>query len=206
MYYTEARIMKTRCYILICFVFIFFATSTPAQEGGTSASVDFENLPVYLKDRGTGTPTSMFGTYVRKGELLVYPFFEYYYDNDMEYSPSEFGFNLDEDFRGKYRASEGLVFIGYGLNDRWAIEIEAAVIDASLETSTDDPSDTPNKIEESGLGDVQTQIDISWLKETDHGPGFFSYAEVVYPHNKEKDLIGTSEWEIKVGTGVIRGF
>jgi hypothetical protein len=33
--------------------------------------------PTYLEDRGTGIPTSMFGTYVRRGELLVYPFFEY---------------------------------------------------------------------------------------------------------------------------------
>ena len=34
------------------------------------------------RDRGTGQPTSMFGTYVRRRELLVYPFFEYYLDND----------------------------------------------------------------------------------------------------------------------------
>ena len=32
--------------------------------------------PPYLQDRGTGVATSMFGTYVQKGELLVYPFFE----------------------------------------------------------------------------------------------------------------------------------
>jgi hypothetical protein len=31
-------------------------------------------VPIYLKDRGTGIPTSMFGTYVSKGELLFYPF------------------------------------------------------------------------------------------------------------------------------------
>lgn len=203
--------MKTKCCILIwvpliCVVFILFATSIPAQERRMSASADSENLPLYLKDRGTGTPTSMFGTYIRQGELLVYPFFEYYYDNNIEYSPSEFGFNLDRDFRGKYRASEGLIFVGYGLTDRIAIELEVAVIDASLQTSPDDPTDILDKIEESGLGDVQTQMDISWLKETDHRPQFFSYAEVVYPHNKDKELIGTSDWEIKVGNGVIRGF
>lgn len=42
--------------------------------------VSAEDLPFYLKDRGTGIPTSMFGTYVRKEEVLVYPFYEYYYD------------------------------------------------------------------------------------------------------------------------------
>ena len=41
-----------------------------------------EELPYYLQDRGTGIPTSQFGTYVRKGELLIYPFYEYYYDSN----------------------------------------------------------------------------------------------------------------------------
>ena len=37
-----------------------------------------EKLPVYLRDRGRNViPTSMFGTYVKPGELLIYPFFEY---------------------------------------------------------------------------------------------------------------------------------
>src|SRR5262249_45193221 len=30
--------------------------------------------PAYLSDRGRGLPTSLFGTYVQKGEWLVYPF------------------------------------------------------------------------------------------------------------------------------------
>lgn len=49
----------------------------------------------------------MFGTYVRRGELLVYPFFEYYVDDNYEYKPSEFGFTPAVDYRGRYRASEG---------------------------------------------------------------------------------------------------
>jgi len=46
-----------------------------------------ENVPYYLKDSGEGVPTSMFGTYIKKGQMFIYPFFEYYYDNDLEYSP-----------------------------------------------------------------------------------------------------------------------
>lgn len=164
------------------------------------------DLPVYLQDRGTGTPTSMFGTYVRSGELLFYPFFEYYLDDDMEYSPDEFDFGLDMDFEGRYRASEGLIFLGYGLTRNLAIEMEAAIIDASLEKSSTDTSAMPAKLTESGLGDVQTQVDWRWLTETARRPEIFSYAEVVYPLQKDKVLTGTSEWEIKVGTGVIRGF
>jgi hypothetical protein len=148
----------------------------------------------------------MFGTYVHPGELLVYPFFEYYLDDNTEYKPAELGFALEQDFRGRYRASEGLIFLGYGLTDRLAFELEAAVIKASLEKSSSDPSAMPSNLRESGLGDMQTQLDWRWLKETETHPEVFSYAEVVYPHNKDKVLIGTSDWEIKVGTGVIHGF
>jgi hypothetical protein len=75
-----------------------------------------EALPVYLHDRGAGIHTSMFGTYIGKGEWVVYPFFELYRDDNMEYSPNDFGYGLDQDFRGKFRASEGLLFVGYGLS------------------------------------------------------------------------------------------
>ena len=53
-----------------------------------------ENLPYYLQDRGEGVPTSMFGTYIKKGQVFIYPFFEYYYDDDMEYSPDELGYQV----------------------------------------------------------------------------------------------------------------
>lgn len=52
---------------------------------------------------------------------------------------SHIGFTLDQGSRGKCRASEDLLFIGYGLTDRFALEIEAAVIHASLEKSPKRP-------------------------------------------------------------------
>jgi len=148
----------------------------------------------------------MFGTYVRKGEVLVYPFYEYYYDNNYEYKPLELGFGLDQDFRGRYRASEGLLFVAYGLTDNLALEAEAAVITASLYKSPDDPSALPPKYKESGQGDIQAQLDWRWLKENDHRPMLFSYLEVDFPHHRNKPLIGTPDWEFKLGTGVSRGF
>jgi len=69
-----------------------------------------QNIPEYLYDRGTGTPTSQFGTYVRKGELLIYPFYEYYNDKDFEYEPLDFGYSSTKELRGNYRAHEGLIF------------------------------------------------------------------------------------------------
>ena len=160
----------------------------------------------FLRDRGPGIPTSLFGTYVQKGELLIYPFFEYYRDQNLEYSPAELGLGPDQDFRGRYRASEGLIFVGYGLSDAFAIELEAAVIDATFQKSPDDTSSVPDEIQESGLGDIQTLLTWRWKKETLDRPEFFSFAEVVFPHSKEKVLIGTPGWQVKVGTGVIRGF
>jgi hypothetical protein len=160
----------------------------------------------HLADRGTGVATSMFGTYVRPGEWLVYPFFEYYRDHDYEYKPSELGFDYDQDLRGRYRASEGLLFVGYGIDDRFAIEAEAAVIRARLERAPDDPSSMPATLEESGLGDVQTLLTWRWLTERGARPELFSYAEVVFPFQKRKKLIGTQELEVKLGVGAIRGF
>jgi hypothetical protein len=158
------------------------------------------------RDRGPGIPTSMFGTYIERGEWLVYPFFEYYRDRNLEYSPDEFGQSLDADFRGRYRAGEGLVFFGYGLTDRLAIEFEAAVISARLDKAADDPSSMPSRLEESGLGDVEGQLRYRWNRETDRTPEVFSYFETVFPLQKNKTLIGTQDWEYKFGSGIVRGF
>ena len=182
------------------------AGEEPGPIAQASPSPPASSLPVYLKDRGTGVATSMFGTYIRRGELIVYPFYEYYRDGDFEYKPSELGYPGEEDFRGRYRANEGLLFLGYGLTDDLAIELEGAVIKASFEKSPDDPSALPARIEESGLGDVEGQIRWRWRRENERRPELFSYGEVVFPHAKDKVLIGTPGFEVKLGTGLTRGF
>ena len=157
------------------------------------------------RDRGEGVPTSMFGTYIRAGELLVYPFFEYYRDGNYEYEPGELGYVGDTEFRGRYRASEGLLFLGYGLSENLAVEFEVAAITASLEKSTLDTSDLPERLEESGVGDVEGQLRWRWKKETASRPEFFSYFETVFPVQRSKLLIGTPDWEFKAGVGMVRG-
>jgi hypothetical protein len=164
-----------------------------------------EDLPVYLRDRGTGVPSSMFATYIQKGELVVYLFYEYYINKDAEYSPEELGFGLDQDFRGRGRAHEGLIFLGYGITDWLIIELEAAVITESLETAAEDPTGVPDKIEESGLGDVEGQIRWRWLTERKWRPEVFSYFETVLPLQPDRVLIGTQDWEFKLGTGITKG-
>jgi hypothetical protein len=159
-----------------------------------------------LRDRGTGIPTSMFGTYVRPHELLVYPFFEYYRDADAEYSPDEFGYGLDQDYRGRYWASERLVFVSYGFTPRLAVELEAANITARQERAPDDPSPMPQTIRESGLGDVEGQARWRWNTESARRPEVFSFFETAFPLQRTRRLIGTRDWELKLGTGVARGF
>lgn len=165
-----------------------------------------EDLPAYLRDRGEGIRTSMFGTYVRHRELLVYTFYEHYRDQDLQYSPNEFSVAGNQDFKGRYRANEGLFFVGYGITDRLAIEMEAAVISAMFDRDPTDASGTPTRIEESGLGDVEGQLTYRWVKESDRRPEVFSFAEAVSPQNRTKLLIGTSAWEFKFGSGVSRGY
>lgn len=157
------------------------------------------------RDRGEGIPTSMFGTYIRAGELLVYPFLEYYRDGNYEYEPGELGYEGRTELRGRYRATEGLIFLGYGLSENVAVEFEVSTITASLEKSALDASELPERLEESGLGDVEGQLRWRWKKETATRPEFFSYLETVFPVQRSKLLIGTPDWEFKVGVGMVRG-
>jgi hypothetical protein len=136
-------------------------------------------LGQFLEDRGTGVATSMFGTYINRGEWIVYPFFEYYQDDDLEDAPEEFGFEGEQDFRGRYRAKEGLLFMAYGLTEDLAVEFEAAFIDASFDKSPSDTSGLPAKLKESGLGDVEGQIRWRWARETARRPEMFSFMPCV---------------------------
>ena len=188
----------TRLVGLACLV-VLVAVACPRQ-ARAQAAVDRS------RDRGPGIPTSMFGTYVERGELLFYPFVEYYHDKDAEYSPDELGYGLDADYRAPYRATEALIFLGYGVSDRLALEFEAAVITAKQTKAADDPSSMPSTVEESGLGDVEGQLRWRWNRETDRRPEVFSYFETVFPLQKKKRLIGTQDWEFKLGTGLVRGF
>lgn len=172
-----------------------------------SLAVSAENeLPYYLHDRGTGVSTSMFGTYINEGEFIFYPFYEYYTNKDEEYSTAELGFGADQDFRAKYEAHEVLIFLGYGINDMLAFEFEAAAIEATQYKADDDPTSMPNEITESGLGDVQAQLRWRYNKETADKPEYFSYFETVLPLQKDKKIIGTPDWEYKLGFGATSGF
>jgi hypothetical protein len=158
------------------------------------------------QDRGPGVPTSRFGMYVGRGELLVNPFFAYSTDHNREYQPAKLGYGLAEDYRGRFRSAEGLLFVAYGLTDWLAVELEASRIRATLDKAPNDTSATPARIEESGLGDVEGQVRMRLLREGGGRPEMFGFLEVTIPTQTNKVLIGNPDWDVRPGIGVVRAF
>ena len=192
---------------LLVITLVLAASTVAAASLNVRPALADENLPVYLRDRGTGVATSMFGTYLEKGQLLIYPFFEYYKNSNEEYAPNELGdFESDVDYRGDYKAYEFLLFLGYGITEDFAVELEAGVIDATLKTDPNDPSGVPEEISESGISDVEGQLRWRLARETERRPEFFSFFEVVFPVQNDKHIIGTPDWEFKLGGALVKGF
>jgi hypothetical protein len=167
---------------------------------------DWKSRP-YLADRGDGIHTSLFGTYVRKNEFLVYLFYEYTRNRDAEYKPSEFGFASDRDFRAKKEEHEFLIFASYAFTDSLMIELESALYTyASQSRASGDTSGMPRLFSESGVGDTEGQIRYRWFEETEVRPELLSYVGVVFPLQPNKKLIGTQDWEFSAGVNITKGF
>lgn len=172
------------------------------------AAPSFGQEAPWLADRGPGTPTSLFGTYITKGEFLVYPFYEYTKNTGEEYNPAELGADWSEkgEYMGTLVEHEYLLFLAYGISDMVHIELEGALYTkGTFTTATDDPSGLPDQIVESGLGDVESQIRWRYNKETAKKPELYSFFEVVFPLQPDNVVVGTSDWEFAGGFGIIKG-
>jgi hypothetical protein len=176
--------------------------------GGIAAVSDAQvsTGPRHARDRGLGVPASVFGTYIARGQLLIFPFVAYSRDGNREYNPSRLGFGLNQDFRGRFRSTQEQLFIGYGLSDRLAVEFEAGFIHARLDKAASDGSAMPARIDESGLADFEGQVRYRVASETDRRPEVFGYVEVTAPSQRRKLLIGDRIWDVRPGIGVVRGF
>jgi hypothetical protein len=162
--------------------------------------------PGYLRDRGPGVASSLAGIYIRKGELLVHPFFEYVRDDNREYQPQEFGVGPDVDFRGRARRRAGQLFLGYGVTDWLALEVEGAYLRETLSRSARDTFPTPSKIDESGITDLEAQIRVRPLRETARRPEVYAFLEITARAQENKLLIGDPDWDFRPGLGLTRGF
>ena len=187
------------------------AVSEPAgAEVAAHGTVDWwfeENLPYYLYDRGAGMPTSLFGTYVRKGELLFYPFYEYVLETDFEYNPDDFGVDLDEDFFGRGQTHQYLVFAAYGFTDRLMAEAEFSFYEENtVERSGRDRGPGPRTFREAGPGTFEMQVRYRAIKESETFPEVVAFVQSDFPFQKGKELTGTQEWELAYGLAMIKGF
>ncbi len=198
-----------RAKTLLCLSF-FIAVDSLVMGARAQASPPainaLDKLPSFLQDRDDGIPTSMYGTYVRQGQFLILPFYEYTTDNNHEYQPAKLGYGVAEDFRGRLRISKEQIFLAYGISERVAFELEAASIEASLEKSASDNSTMPAKVSESGLGDIEAQVRVRLRTENEHRPEIFGFFEVTAPTQKSKPLTGDRVWDFKPGLGLIRGY
>jgi len=167
-------------------------------------AMDQGSVPIYLQDRGEGVTTSLFGTYIQKGELLVYPFYEYEKKSAEEYKGSELGFSNDEkDYLGKLIVQEALLFFGYGVTNDLAVELEFAAYEAETLTKAkgDTTSNIPDHIKESGFGATQAQVRWRLRRETETQSEIYTAFEVEFPLQKDKKLIGAQDWEFVAAIG-----
>ena len=164
--------------------------------------------PVWLKDRGAGVTTSLFGTYITKDEWLVYPFYEYIKATREEYHGSELNGVGETDYLGELEEHELGLFIAYGIDEDLAIEFEAIVYgDVRLDKAADDNSSgIPNRISESGFGSVETNLRWRIRRETAELSEIFLNFEIEYPLQKNSLLLGAQDWEFSVGIGRVKGY
>jgi len=101
-----------------------------------------------------------------------------------------------------------VLFLSYGVTDWLSVELEGELyVHKTLETSNKDFSRAPNRIQESGLGEIETQIRWRWMEERENRPELFSFFETTYPIQRgDNVLVGASDWELALGGGVIKGF
>lgn len=165
------------------------------------------SLPEFLRDRGEGIPTSQFGTYIESGQWILYPFYEYSINREEEYHPSELGFVGEQDYLGKVREHEAVLFIGYAFNEQWAVEFETEIyVSSEFDRSPLDTSGVPLHLEESGFAGAEAQLRYMWGRESVRRPALYSFFEVEFPFQDTKVLIGAQDVEYAIGTGFIKGY
>ena len=86
------------------------------------------------------------------------------------------------------------------------MEFEAAVISAELTKGRRRYVGCAGTVRESGLGDVEMQVRWRFVAEKETHPEAFTFFETVFPFQRDRHLIGTQDWEYKLGVGLTRGF
>lgn len=197
--------MSRNAILVVSLVLATSSYATLAQDADEPA-VD------YLRDRGPGIPTSLFGTYIESGQWMLYPFLEYERSTHDEYSPIELGFPRpgslgEEEYFGESSQKEAVFFLGYGYSETIAFEFEAELYSSAEFTKSPlDTSPVPPRLKESGFAGAEAQIRWMMREETRFRPALYSFAEIEFPLQDTKVLIGAQDVEFAVGTGFIRAY
>lgn len=153
--------------------------------------------------------TSLFGTFVRGGELLVYPFYEYE-RTEEEYNGEDLGLaDDDEDYVGDLDGHEALLFIAWGITEDIHLELESLLYEkAVLHKAPDDTTSGLINTYDESLAFPALQAQLRWRlhRETSTLPEVFTWVEVDHPLRTEKVLVGNADWEGALGVGFVKGF
>jgi hypothetical protein len=127
---------------------------------------------------------------VSLGQLTAYPSFRRFENRGFDYSPDEFGFPLEEDFKGDYRASQGALFISYGLSADLSVGVRATVANARFRKASSDHSGLAGETTESGLEELSAEV--AWrFSGNDGGPTeLFLLTQILAPHDGDKLFLG----------------
>lgn len=154
-----------------------------------------------------GVRTSMFETYIRPHQWLIYPDFAYTTDHNMDYTPGDLHYGADTNaFQGRFRSTEAQLFIAYGLTDWLALEAEGSHITATFNKSSRDTSAVPARIHESGFADWAVQARMRLARQNGRWPQVFAAFELLPPTQPGKRLIGDRQWNLKGEIGLAREF
>jgi hypothetical protein len=154
-----------------------------------------------------GVRSSLFETYVRPGQLLIYPHGAYSTDHNLDYTPADLDYGADTNaLQGRFHSTEAQVFVAYGVTEWLALEAEGSQISATFHRSARDTSAVPTRIHESGLSDWAVQARMRVARQRGAWPQVFAAFELTPPMHKTTRLIGDRQWNLKGEVGLARDY
>jgi hypothetical protein len=190
-----------------CYIVKILAVITASFLSLTAIAQD--DVPFYLSDRGGAMTTSLFGTFIEEGELLVYPFYEYV-DGVDDYRGIGLGTSTDTiEYTGDVKEHEVLLFLAYAFTEDIHIELEHLAYNKV--TQSPDPLDTTSGLtepisESKSFPGLQAQVRWRAKHETESSPEIYTWFEIDYPLVDNRILAGAAAFEAAVGIGFVKGF
>ena len=176
----------------VCAVHIATSTGAFAQE-------PFDRS----RDRGEGLPLSMFGTYIRSGQLVVMPVLRKCTATTTSVRSGELGSRARPSCAGASTRTN-VSCSSLRVLENIAAEFEIAGISASLDKSPLDDSALPPRLEHRALA-TSRAAPLAMEEGIRHAAGAVQLLRDRVSRAAVEALIGTPDWELKFGFGLTRG-